>query len=239
MHQSPSEILAANYLTALQLHVEKNSPATMLAAQPLGQTAVEQGLETLWMANMHDQALAVLLAKDSTILDEKELTQRASSFFAEAIMPIEKTHQAASEGSANFEQLSINLAQRNSDLTESNRELRGRIDDRKSAEAALEASQHSSRQLLKDSQLLEQQLKDMTRKILSATENERHAMSLLLNNEIAQNLLGINIRLIAMKNDIETNQSKHNDEIDMIQQVVEDSVKIIKRLAYEFRANHA
>jgi signal transduction histidine kinase len=109
---------------------------------------------------------------------------------------------------------------------------------RKSAEDTLKTSEHSSSQLLKDSQLLELHLKEMTQKIINATENERRAMSLRLNDEIAQTLLGINIRMIALKNEISANQVMHNHEIAMIQQLVEDSADMIKHLAYEFSVKH-
>lgn len=238
MNASPSDILTADYQAALRNHVEKDSPATLKAADGLGRTAVKLGFETLRMANMHEQALAVLLPGEPSPNKQEELSRKASAFFAEAIMPIEGTHLAAQVDREDFEQLNTNLKQRTEDLAELNRELKVQIDERKSAESALEAREYSSSQLLKDSQLLEQNLKEMTRKILSATENERHAMSLRLNDEIAQTLLGINIRMIALKNKIDINHLNHNHEIDMIQQLVGDSAEMIKRLAHEFSVKH-
>jgi hypothetical protein len=238
MNKSPSDILTADYLAALRFHVEKDTPATLVAAHDIGQTAVKHGIETLKMANMHEQAMELLLPTETSLNGQKELTRKASAFFAEAIMPIEGTHRAARADRANFEQLNTNLRQRTADLAESNRELKVQIDERKSVETALKASEHSSSQLLRDSQLLERNLKDMTREILSATENERYAMSLRLNDEIAQTLLGINIRMIALKNEIAANHVNHNHEIDMIQQLVEDSAEMIKCLAYEFSDKH-
>ncbi len=238
MNKTPSDILTADYLAALRFHLEQNTPATLLRAHDIGLTAVQHGIETLKMANMHEQAMALLLPAENSPNGQKELTRKASAFFAEVIMPIEGTHRGARADSADFEQLNTNLRQRTADLTESNRKLRIQIEERKSAETALKASEHSSRQLLRDSQLLERNVKEMTREILSATENERYAMSLRLNDEIAQTLLGINIRMIALKNEIAVNHANHNDEIDMIQQLVEDSAEMIKRLAYEFSDKH-
>ena len=234
MNEIPSDILAGDYLAALLSHVKKDSPATLQAAQDLGRTAVKHGFETLGLAHLHEQALAVLLSGEPSLVGQKELTRRASAFFAEAIMPIEGTHDAAQADSTDIEQLLTSLRQRTTDLAESNRELRAQVDERKSVETALKTSERSSGHLLKDSLLLERNLKEMTREILSATENERHAMSLRLNDEIAQTLLGIHIRMIALKNGIAANHVNHKHEIDMIHQLVEDSADMIKHLAHEF-----
>lgn len=238
MHKSSSDLLSADYLSALRFHVEQGSMVTLQAAQNLGRTAVVYGFETLMFANMHDQALATLLSTEPSLIRRKELTRLASVFFAEAIMPIEGTHHAARADSADLEKLNSSLNQRTTDLATSNRELKVQIDRRISAEDSLKTSVHSSSQILKDSQLLELQLKEMTQKIINATENERRAMSLRLNDEIAQTLLGINIRMIALKNEISANQVTHNHEIAMIQQLVEDSADMIKHLAHEFSVKH-
>jgi len=238
MNVSPTDLMSAVYLTALQIHVEKDTPASLRAAHDLGITAVEHGFETLGMAKIHEQALAVMLPTEPSLIGKKELTRKASSFFAEAIMPIEGTHHAARTDSADLDKLNSSLNQRTTDLAASNRELKEQIDMRKSAEDTLKTSEHSSSQLLKDSQLLELHLKEMTQKIINATENERRAMSLRLNDEIAQTLLGIHIRMIAFKNEISSNQVILNREIAIIQQLVEDSVDMIKHLAHEFSVKH-
>ncbi len=238
MNESTSDLLYADYLAALRFYVEQGTQVTLQAAQSLGRTAVKYGFETLKLANIHNQALALLLAVEPTLVRKQELTKMAAIFFAEVIMPIEGTHQAARADNEDLEQLNSSLSQRTTDLAVSNRELKVQIDERISAEAALKISEHSSSQLLKDSQLLEQQLKEMTQKIISSTEHERHVMSLRLNNEIAQTLLGINFRMSSLKNEIATNQVNHHHEIAMIQQLVEESVEMIKRLAYEYSDNH-
>ena len=116
--------MAADYLTALRFYIEKDSPATLQVAQDLGRTAVKHGFETLSMAKMHEQALALLLPTAHSLIGKKELTRKASSFFAEAIMPIEGTHHAALADSADLEKLNSSLNQRITDLATSKRELK-------------------------------------------------------------------------------------------------------------------
>jgi hypothetical protein len=238
MKESPSDIPTPDYLAALRFHVETDSPAILQAAQILGGTAMKHGSETLMMAKMHAQALAVLLSTESSLVEQKELTRKASAFFAEAIMPIEETHQAAPDDSADFEQLNTSLRQRTEDLAETNRKLRIRIDERESLETPMKVSESSTHRLLKDSQRLEQNLKEMTRKIFSATENKREPMGPCLNNEIAQALSGINIRMVALQIEIDADLLSHNHEFEMIQQLIEDSAEMIERSAYEFSDKH-
>lgn len=238
MNEPLTVLLAADYLAALRFHVEHGSQATMQAAQEFGQAALKHGFETLKLAKIHEQALAALLAVEPSPVAQIELARKAAAFFAESCMPIERTHDAARAVTADLEQLNSSLTQRIIDLAASKRDLKVQVDERKAAEAALRISVHSSSQLLQDSQLLEQHLQEMARKILFASENERRVMSLRLNDEIAQTLLGINIRMIALKSEIAANHVNHDLEITNIQKLVDDSSEMIKRLAYEFSVKH-
>jgi len=145
---------------------------------------------------------------------------------------------AALKASADLLQLHAALDERMPMLAEANLELRRQVAERAVAESALRDSQRASGQLLKDSRVLEKHLQTMAHKILSATEAERHKMSLQLNDEIAQTLLGINIRIVALKKDVAANHTDLAQEIAATQRLVEDSAKIISRLAHEFSIQH-
>ena len=166
------------------------------------------------------------------------MSTRAAIFFTEAITPIEETHRAALEARLQLEQLNETLDQRTLELADSNRELQEGITERKTAEAALKTSERASSQLLKESRLLEEHLQDMARKILSAQKTERKKMSLQLQDEIAQTLLGIHVRLLALKKEAAANSAGLNKEIATTQRLVEESVKTINRFAREFGIQH-
>jgi len=100
-------------------------------------------------------------------------------------------------------------------------------------------SRRTSGQLLRDSRIREQHLRVMAHKILSAIEAERHQMSLQLNDEIAQSLLGINIRILALKQHLAANHADLGQEIAATRRLVEDSTHIISRLTHEFSNQHA
>lgn len=238
MKTSPPSRLSARYLAVLRAYLGQGLQASLEAARNFGTEAVAIGLETLDVAKIHDQALAKLLLPDDPAASRDDLTARAATFFTEAITPIEETHRAALEANADLQHLHATLDQRTLDLADSKRELQAQCAGRTAAQAALENSQRTSSQLLQDSRNLEAHLQDMARKVLSATEAERKKMSLQLNDEIAQILLGINLRMLALKKGAATNHENLTQEIATTQRLVQDSEKIIKRLAHEFSIQH-
>jgi signal transduction histidine kinase len=132
-------------------------------------------------------------------------------------------------------ELHAELSERLLGLAAANEELQQQVTMRSRAETTLRKSQQSSGQLLEDSQGLEQQLRDMTRQILSATESERRKMSRYLNDEIAQTLLGINMRFLALKNEVAATHADLTREIAATQRLVTAAAKTISTLAHEFR----
>ena len=239
MEPSPTSRLSDHYLTALGKYLEQGLQANLQAAREFGAVAVASGLDTLELAKIHEQALAELLAPDELSARRLDLTRSAEIFFSEAIVPIEDTHFSSFEHHADLDQLHTTLGQRTLDLADSYRELQELISERQQVQASLEHSEHVSNQLLKDSQLLDANLQDMARKMRTATEDERQKMSLHLNDEITQTLVGINIRLIALKKMIAANDKILNVEITTIHRLVEDSAEIINRLTHEFSFHNA
>lgn len=234
MKRSRHDKLAAQYLTALKAHVEHATPGTLKTAHGLGSQFVALGLETLDLAKMHDQAVQQLLPPDFTEVMRDAMASQAASFFTEAMLPIEKTHRVAMEAGAELNRLNRTLSQHTVELEDSNRELKLHIRDRKSTQAALKMSERATGKLLKESRLLEQQLQAMARKILSTSEETRKKMSLQLNEEIAQPLLGIHVRLLALKKEATASHTSLTREITITQRLVEQSMKTIKQFVREF-----
>lgn len=238
MSDSQLSQLSDHYLTALRTHLEQGRQASLLPAHELGAEAVSLGLETLDLAKMHHQALETLILPTCAPVRRNEMTLRAEVFFTEAIVPIEKTHRFALEAVADLMQFQERLGQRTLALADSHRELKQGISERMTAEAALEHSERVSGQLLRESRELEQQLKDMTRRILAADEAERKKMSLQLHDDIGQTLLGIHVRLLALKREVTARYTGLNQEIATTQRLVEAAVKTINQFAHEFGIPH-
>ncbi|MDR3457711.1 MAG: PAS domain S-box protein [Verrucomicrobiae bacterium] len=120
-------------------------------------------------------------------------------------------------------------------LAASNEELTLEIAQRKAVEAALKKSERHYGQLLAESERLQEQLRQLSRQILLAQEDERKRISRELHDVIAQTLTGINVRLAALKKEASLN-SKHLDrDIARTQRLVEKSVNIVHEFARELR----
>ena len=135
-------------------------------------------------------------------------------------------------------QLNKTLGRRTVDLAASNRSLKQGIVRRKTVEQALKKSGEHYKKLLKESRRLQKHLRHLTHQILSAQEDKRKKISHDLQDEIAQTLLGINVRLLTLKKEATVNTEGLKKEIASTQRLVDKSVKTIKRFAREFGNHH-
>jgi len=226
--------LSRRYVTALRKHLRQGPRASLQPAHDLGCQAAALDLETLDVARIHEGALATLEASSS----RDGFIKRAEFFFAEAITPIEETHRAALKANVRLRQLSKILGRRTVDLAASHRSLKQGIVQRKTAEQALKKSGEHSRKLLKESRDLQKHLQRLTHQILSAQEDKRKKVSRDLHDEIAQTLLGINVRLLTLKKEATVNARGLKKEIASTQRLVKQSVQTINRFAHEFGIHH-
>jgi len=222
--------LSQRYLTALQKHLKRGPHDNLQPALTLGRQAVALGLETLELARIHERALATLELSKS----KDGLAKRAEIFFIEAIAPIVETYRAARQSKNELSQLNGTLDRRNAELATTNRQLQRGIVRRKSVEAALKKSGEHYAKLLKESLQLQGDLRELTHQVLSAQEDERKKISRGLQNEIAQTLLGINVRLLSLKQEARNNTKGFKNEIASTQQLVLKSAKSVRRVARGF-----
>ena len=229
--------LAQRYVAALRKHLRQGPRAITPCgtAQGLGRRAMALGLETLDLARFHEQALITLVLPGYSPGTREQMVRRAGTFFAEAITPIEKTHRAAQEDNDQLVQLNHLLRQRSVDLSASNRQLQQEILQRKSVEESLRKSEQHYSQLLEQSRHMQEQLRLLSRQLLSAQEEERKMISRELHDQIAQTLTGINIRLASLKTESTLNTKGLQNKISSTQRMVEKSVDIVHRFARELR----
>ena len=229
--------LSRQYVAALRKHLKQGPRAIPPCgtAQGLGRRAMALGLETLDLARFHEQALITLVLPDYSPGTRERMIRRAGTFFAEAITPIEKTHRSAREANDQLVQLNQALNQRSVDLTASNWQLQQEILQRKSAEESLRKSEQHYSQLLEQSRHMQEQLRLLSRQLLSAQEEERKMISRELHDQIAQTLTGINIRLASLKTESTLNTKGLQKKISSTQRLVEKSVDIVHRFARALR----
>ena len=235
--------LSQRYVAALRTQLRQGPRAippcgTALA---LGRRALAIGLKTLDLAMIHRQTLTTLMPPSSSsesgngILKRAEAFHRAEAFFVEAIKPIEQNNLAAMETNVQLKQLNQTLRRRTTELAATNRNLKREIARRQAGEESLKKGEEHYRQLLEQSQHMQEQLRLLSRQLLSVQEEERKKISRELHDEIAQTLTGINIRLAALKIEATVNTKGLQEKISSTQRLVEKSVDIVHRFARELR----
>lgn len=227
--------LSRRYQAALRAHLKQGRYASLKSAQGLGSQALAAGLQTLDLAKLHEQTLIADLLPRYPTSKRTALIKQAGVFFAAALIPLEKTQRHALEDAAHLKKFIETLSQRTVELAASNLELSLEITQRKAVEAALKKSEHHYSQLLEQSDRLQEQLRRLSRQILSAQEDERKKISRELHDVIAQTLTGINIRLATLKKEAAITTKGLDRNITRTQQLVEKSVNIIHRFARELR----
>jgi signal transduction histidine kinase len=227
--------LSRQYQAVLRKHLKQGSRVSLQAAQGLGRGAMTIGVETLDLARIHEEALIKLILPGDSPRTREAMVRRASTFFAKAITPIEKTHRTARETNIQRDQLNQRLRRRSANLVASNRQLKQEIVLRKSAEVSLRRSEQHYSQLLAKSRQMHEQLRLLSRQLIAAQEEERKKISRELHDVIAQTLTSINVRLAALKKEAALNTKGLEQSIARTQQLVEQSVNIVHRFARELR----
>jgi len=227
--------LSRHYQAALRAHLKQGRHASLDSARGLGGQALAAGFQTLDLAKLHEQILITEVLPASPAGKRSTLIRQAGIFFAAAITPIEKTHRSAREAAVLLKKFIETLSQRTVELAASNLELSLEIIQRKAAEVALQKSERHYSLLLKQSDKLQEQLRRLSRQILSAQEDERKRISRELHDVIAQTLTGINIRLATLKKEAAVNTKGLDRNIARTQRLVEKSVDIVHQFARELR----
>jgi signal transduction histidine kinase len=227
--------LSRRYQAALRKHLKQGPSASLQPAQGLGRRAMTIGLDTLDLARIHEQALIALVLPSYSAGTRDAMVRRAGTFFAEAITPIETTHRTAREANVRLNQMIETLNRHSTDLTDSNRQLKQEIAQRKLVEESLRKSEQHYSQLLEQAHRLQEQLRLLSHQLLVAQEEERKKISRELHDEIAQTLTGINVQLATLKTEAMVNTKGLQKKITRTQRLVEKSVDIVHRFARDLR----
>jgi signal transduction histidine kinase len=227
--------LSKRYQSALKSHLKQGQHASTAPARGLGSKALAAGLQTLDLAKLHEKILVAQVLPGCVASKRAATIRQAGIFFAAAITPIEKTHRSARQATAHLKKFIETLSQRTVELAASNLELSLEIAQRKAVEVRLKKSERHYSQLLKQSDRLQEELRRLSRDILSAQEDERKKISRELHDVIAQTLTGINVRLASLKKEAALNTKGLDRNIARTQKLVEHSVNIVHRFARDLR----
>jgi signal transduction histidine kinase len=202
--------LSQSYAAALRKHLLQGPRASLRSALALGRQAVTQGLETLDLARIHEQAVLTLGFPKT----KNPSTTLALNFFNTANAPIEETH-------------------RTEELAASHRQLQRSVVRRKIMQEDTGKSGRHYKKCLKESLQLQKRLRQLTHRVMMAQEDERKKLSHELQDEMAQTLLGINVRLLSLKQHARSNIKGFKDEVASTQRLVLESARSVRRFARE------
>lgn len=224
-----------SYLRCLRKHLDASVTTKLSAAHGLGERAMLLGIDTLDLAKVHEQTLGEILSLVTLVDERVAITRCAALFFAEAIVPIEQTHRGALESRNHLKVMIATLTRRTKELADSNEELKAEILQRKAVEDSLRTSEQTTSQLLQHSRAMQEELRLLSRRLLSVQEEERKRISRELHDVIAQALTGINVRLATLKKQTATNTKDFHKKIEITQRLVEKSVDMVHRFARDLR----
>lgn len=238
-HTNELKRLGVRYSGALHAAVAAvSTEEAAVRAKELGEQAAVLGLGTLEMVKIHEEALAELVSGAGDEQANQRLMARAAVFFNAMMLPIEHGQAAALRAGTGILNVKRALKKRTAELADAGRKLKVGIAKRKKADGFLQASREKSARLLKQSRVLEGELKAVTQKLFDTDETQRKTMSSRMHQEIAVTLLAIHVRLLALKKEASVNQASLTQEIAITRRLVKQSVKAINHFNREFGIQH-
>ena len=227
--------ISRRYQSALRSHLKAGNRSSLKAARGLGARALSAGLTTLDLARLHEETLVREIHGRGNPSRRAVLIRQAAVFFAAVVSSPAEAHRDGRGDSAQLNGVIEALSLRSAELAAVNCDLNREIALRKTVEEALKKSEKHYSVLLVQSDHLQEELRRLSRKILSTQEEERKRISRELHDVIAQTLTGINIRLASLKKEASMNTQGLDENIERTQRLVEQSVDIVHRFARELR----
>lgn len=224
---TPLSRLEGHYLKALRQYLHDKTGKVL--SRRIGNRVVTIGLDTLDLVRMHEQALAKLLPAAVSTKEREAMIDSAAKFFTEAVMPLEETHRIALEASAHLMEIIKVLRRRKKELVRSKRELKREVRCRKVSEVALKNSQITFYSLVSESKLVEVKLKAIAHQIMLKNERQKYLVSTRLREKTAQMLIGLHIRLLELKRELNDRRTSIKQEIAITQQLVKRFRQTIQR----------
>jgi signal transduction histidine kinase len=236
MKQSSIE-LPKLYVTALRRHLNGRGPADglCLGALKLGRRALAMGMETLGLTRIHERALASMERTDGG----KEQVTRAASFLSVALKPILESHQSSQQHNleAQLSCLNDTLAVRTRELAVTNGQLKLCYAHHKCVEAVLKSEGFHQGTLLKEAMKLQRGLRRVTHKVLASQEMERLRISLELQDNVVQSLLGIAMKLVSVENAAGKSSKMLESRIAKSQRLVDKTTRSVRQIARKICRN--
>lgn len=222
------------YKSAMRAHVSRKSRPDPEVIAEIGGRARAARLPILELAKFHERFLVMDLMPGCPAAGRAALIRHAGGFFAAVIAAADLGKESARDA-ARLRKTIGALSDRTVELAAANRQLGLEIVRRGKVEEALRKSERDCLDALKSSEALKEQLRGLSRQILSVQEEERQKISRELHDVVAQALLGINVRLATLRKEAGINTKGLDRNISLTQKLVTKSANIVHRFARELR----
>lgn len=230
--------LQRQYAAALREYLDARSGVRPVQALRIGRRLSELRLETLDLARIHEQALVSLGVAGCPGRERERKLKRAEAFFSQAISPLVEIHPAARRIKRELVRLGEKLNRRTQELATANTRLESGLRVRRNMEASVKGSAQRYARLLKESlESLQSQagLRRLTHRLMAGQESDRREITARLQDEIAQTLLGIHVRLLVLRKEAWTSSRGLKNEIASTQRLVSKSARSLSRVARTIR----
>jgi signal transduction histidine kinase len=221
------------YRLALAAYVARGGEEELQQAYELGRRALENGLGVLDLMRLHQEALTKPIFCPVPTSAARE-ARAIGLFLMEALGPFEVAQRGFRDTCERLSGLNAELEASNRELATTNDRLKREVRERKQAETALRESREHYIKLFNEARAMEENLRQLSNKVLTAQEEERKHVSRELHDEIGQVLTAANVA-VALLRKHGTNDAELRKKVDEAQQLLEESMDMVHRFARELR----
>lgn len=223
------------YRTALGRHLRAKAAGPTLAAEQLGRQAQAARWTASRLSDIHERALLEQHLPDCPAGQRAALIRRAGVFFAVMMTPPADAAEGPPGAPAGLRRYLEIQSARMVRMALANEALGREVGRRKVVEATLKQNERAAAESLAAAKRMQEQLRQLSRQVLSAQEEERKKISRDLHDVIAQALTGINLHLAALKKEASLQARGWDRSIGLTQQLVKRSAMLVHQFARELR----
>ena len=225
--------IRTRYQSALSGYLSHPDEANLQKAYEFGREAMNAGCGIVDVIRMHHQALGSLMRAGRRA--ERTFTAPAvEAFLLEVIAPFEAAYRGFGSARERLQNINGVLAERNEELALSNSNLEAEIKVRQRAEAALRESKNHYFLLFQEARAMEEDLRRLSAKMLTAQEDERRRISRELHDEVGQALTAVNVAVTMLKKQVRSNRA-FGKTFAVAEQLLAQSMETVHSFARELR----
>jgi signal transduction histidine kinase len=222
---------ADSYRLALNQYLGRRDKAGLTHARQLGSKALAAQFDLSHLAQIHFESMGALLFSGASEAEQAGITA-ARKFFHEALAAFDDSHGDLTEHNRELLELNETLAASNQQLAKSNERLRDKIQQQEVTATVSRDNEKHYRWLFEEAQKREESLRNLSRQLLRAQEDQRKAISRELHDEVGQALTAISLQIDAFR---KGGSADSEWKIQETKRLLQDSMERVHRFCRELR----